>query len=83
MAFAVARNAPPGGRRGFVLPQESADKAALVGAVPILAGRDLLQVVAHLAADAGNPQAQRLPEHRPIARSAAPVYPDLAEVKGQ
>jgi magnesium chelatase family protein len=83
MAFAVARSAHPGGRRGFVLPQESADEAALVGTVPILAARDLMQVVAHLAADAGNAQAQRLPEHRATARGAAPMYPDLAEVKGQ
>ncbi len=83
MAYAVSRGGSSAGPRGFVLPQHSADEAALVGEVPILAARDLLQVVAHLLADAGDAAARRLAERRPPARGAAPEYPDLADVKGQ
>jgi magnesium chelatase family protein len=83
MAYAVSRSAQSTGRRGFVLPRESADEAALVGAVPIFAARDLLQVVSHLAADAGDERAPRLAEHRPAGAGAVLSYPDLAEVKGQ
>ena len=83
MAYAVSRCGASSGRRGFVLPQQSADEAALVGALPIFAARDLLQVVAHLAADAGDERAQRLAEHRPIRCAALPAHPDLAEVKAQ
>src|SRR5512137_1700133 len=68
MAYAVSKSARPQGVRGFVLPQSSADEAALVGAVPIFAARDLLQVVAHLSTDVGDERAQRLAEHRPTAR---------------
>ena len=83
MAYAVSKSAHVKGARGFVLPQDSADEAALVGAVPIYAARDLLQVVAHLAADGGDERAQRLPEHRAAVRLTRPAYPDFAEVKGQ
>ncbi len=83
MAYAVSRNERSKGRRGFVLPREGADEAALVGDLPIFAARDLLQVAAHLAADAGDERAQRLTEHRPAERGAVPYYPDLADVKGQ
>jgi magnesium chelatase family protein len=83
MAYAVSKSARSQGRRGFVLPQESADEAALVGAVPILGARDLLQVVAHLAADAGDERSPRLPEHRSAATVDPTACPDLAEVKGQ
>ena len=83
MAYAVSRAAPSTGQRGFVLPRESADEAALVGAVPIFAARDLLQVVAHLAAEGGDERAQRLTEHRAALRTETTAYPDLAEVKGQ
>lgn len=83
MAYAVSRSAQLRGARGFVLPQESADEAALVGAVPIFAARDLLQVVEHLAADAGDERAKALPEHRAAVRLTRPAYPDLADVKGQ
>ena len=83
MAYAVSRSASTSGGRGFILPLPSADEAALVGAAPIFAARDLLQVVAHLAADAGDERAQRLAEHRSAAHPELPVYPDLAEVKGQ
>jgi magnesium chelatase family protein len=83
MAYAVSRSEPANGRHGFVLPQESAAEAALVGAVPIFGARDLLQVVAHLAADGGDERAQRLAEYRSTACPDLPVYPDLSEVKGQ
>ena len=83
MAYAVSRSGAATGRRGFVLPQHSADEAARVGQVPIFAARDLLQVVAHLAADGDDGSARRLPEHRPAERGDPPRYPDLAEVKGQ
>jgi len=36
MAYAVSRSARLKGARGFVLPQDSADEAALVGVVPII-----------------------------------------------
>jgi magnesium chelatase family protein len=83
MAYAVSKSAQLRGGRGFVLPQESADEAALVGTVPIFAARDLLQVVSHLAAEAGKERAQRLPEHQAAVRLTRPAYPDMAEVKGQ
>ena len=83
MAYAVSRSERSAGWRGFVLPQESADEAARVGGLAIFAARDLLQVVAHLAADGGDQQARRLAEHRPSAPSAAPCEADLADVKGQ
>ena len=83
MAYAVSRSEASAGRRGFVLPTHSADEAALVGEVPIFAARDLLQVVAHLAAEAGDERAQRLAQHRPSERGAVPHYADLADVKGQ
>jgi len=83
MAYAVSRSAQLRGARGFILPQDSADEAALVGAVPIFAARDLLQVVAHLAADGGDERSRRLPEHHAAVRLTRPAYPDFAEVKGQ
>ncbi len=83
MAYAVSKSAQMKGGRGFVLPQDSADEAALVGAVKIFAARDLLQVVAHLAADAGDDRGVTLPEHYAAVRLTRPAYPDFAEVKGQ
>jgi len=83
MAYAVSKCTPSTGSRGFVLPHESADEAALVGGLPIFAARDLLQVVAHLAAEVNDEQAQRLSEHRAAVRAEPAAYPDLAEVKGQ
>jgi len=83
MAYAVSRSAKPEGRHGFVLPKESADEAALVGTVPIFAARDLLQVVAHLTAEAGDEGALRLTEHRAAGRIVPAACADMAEVKGQ
>jgi magnesium chelatase family protein len=83
MADAVSRSTSADSRRGFVLPRQSADEASLVGAVPIYAACDLLQVVSHLAADAGQDGGQRLAEHRSTPVGMQPLYPDLGEVKGQ
>ncbi|MCK7494131.1 MAG: hypothetical protein MZW92_25065 [Comamonadaceae bacterium] len=73
------------GRRGFVLPAESADEAALVGGVPIFAARSLLQVVEHLRRRGRRRRsAQRLPSRTSHGmRPTLPAYPDLADVKGQ
>ena len=63
--------------RAFVLPLRSADEAALVDGANIYQAGSLLDVCAHLAGRQAmsRPEAQRA--------MAAPVYPDLAEVKGQ
>jgi magnesium chelatase family protein len=63
--------------RAFVLPLRSADEAALVDGANIYQAGSLLEVCAHLAG--------RQPLARPLAQPAmpAPVYPDLAEVRGQ
>jgi magnesium chelatase family protein len=84
MAYAVSRSEASTARRGFVLPQQSADEAALVREVPIFAARDLLQVVEHLAADGGDERTRRLTEHRDAEHRVSPQpYPDLADIKGQ
>ena len=63
--------------RRFVLPAASAPEAALVGAATILPAQTLLDVCAHLAGR------QTIAPYAGAAIAAAPVYPDLAEVKGQ
>jgi magnesium chelatase family protein len=77
--FAGQRN----GLRGFVVPSESADEAALVGQVPIYPAKTLLQVVEHLRADAGEPHARRIDVHQAMVRLTPPTYPDMFDVKGQ
>lgn len=69
--------------RGFVVPYESADEAALVGQVPIYPAKTLLQVVEHLRADAGEPDAQKIEIHQAMVRLTPPTYPDMLDVKGQ
>jgi len=64
--------------KSFILPEESAREAALIGSARILAARSLLGVCAHLADR----------EHLPVAESAScptnrPPVPDLADVRGQ
>jgi len=75
-ALAMTWRAARAGRT-FVLPPRSADEAALVGGASIYAAGSLLEVCAHLAGQ------QLLP--RPAAQAIVipPVYPDLADVKGQ
>ncbi len=75
-AIAMTWRAARAGRT-FVLPSRSADEAALVGGASIYAAGSLLEVCAHLAG-------QQLLQ-RPAAQTIVipPVYPDLADVKGQ
>ncbi len=66
-----------GAGRAFVLPQASADEAALVARATILPARSLLDVCAHLGGSAP------LAPHVPAVPPAPTFVPDLAEVKGQ
>ena len=66
-----------GAGRTFVLPQASADEAALVRAATILPARGLLDVCAHLSG------AAPLAAHVRAVAPAPTFAPDLAEVKGQ
>ena len=84
MAYAVAKSEHTvGPRRGFVVPSESADEAALVGGIPIFPARTLLHVVEHLRADAGDTASRAIAEHHAMVRLTPPIYPDLFDVKGQ
>src|SRR5262245_53560129 len=75
MAFAVARaEHTTGPKRGFVVPDESADEAALVGGTPIFPARTLMQVVEHLRAEAGDPSARAITEHQAMVRLTPPIY---------
>ncbi len=75
-ALAMALQAAGDGRH-FVLPEESAQEAALAGSGAILAAPSLLAVAAHLC------------EREALAAAAAPApeptigTPDIAEVRGQ
>lgn len=64
--------------RCFILPRLSAQEAALVHGVTILAADNLQQVCAHLAGL--QPLGRQLAVD---AGTAVPPYPDLADVKGQ
>jgi magnesium chelatase family protein len=66
-----------GAGRAFVLPQSSADEAALVRTATILPARGLLDVCAHLSG------AAPLAAHVRAVTPAPTFAPDLAEVKGQ
>ena len=72
MTYKAARDG-----RAFILPQENAAEAALVGDAQVLPAQSLLQVCAHFA---GGEVLQRY-----IAQPAvsAVAYPDFSEVKGQ
>ncbi|HWL75436.1 MAG TPA: magnesium chelatase domain-containing protein, partial [Burkholderiaceae bacterium] len=59
--------------RGFVVPAESADEAALVGQVPIYPAKTLLQVVEHLRSDAGEADACRIEVHQAMVRLTPPT----------
>jgi len=63
--------------RAFVLPPRSATEAALVAGAKVYAAASLLDVCAHLT---GKKPLERPAEY---PAGAPPVYPDLAEVKGQ
>ena len=71
----------------LVLPPGSAEEAALVPGLAVHRARHLLDVVARFL-PAGTPPPETLPDDgfarlAPAARAPAPVYPDLADVKGQ
>ena len=72
MALAVART----GRR-LVAPSDNAEEAALVATAEVLPAGSLLDVCAHLAGRTA------LARHHGRDGASVPVYPDLAEVKGQ
>jgi magnesium chelatase family protein len=83
MTLAVSRAAGERARRGFVVPLENADEAALAGGVAIFPARDLRQVVSHLEHAAGNTQMEAISEYFAQVRLSPPAYPDLFDVKGQ
>ena len=63
--------------RAFVLPEQNAAEACLVGDGHILPARSLLEVCAHLRGEC------KLAPHSSRAEKKLPSYPDMAEVKGQ
>lgn len=63
--------------RAFILPQQSACEAALVGDAVIYPAATLLEVCAHLAGR------EALPRQETAPAAVVPHYPDLNEVKGQ
>jgi magnesium chelatase family protein len=81
MAYAVTQSGDKAAR-GFVVPFESADEAALVGGVSIYPAKTLLQVIEHLRAEAGE-ECRRIDAHQAMVRLTPPTYPDLFDVKGQ
>jgi magnesium chelatase family protein len=83
MALAASKSIRDGRARRVFLAPENADEAALVGRVPILAARNLREVVAHLAAAAGQEHGRALPDHFAQVRLSPPSYPDFCDVKGQ
>jgi magnesium chelatase family protein len=75
-ALAMAHRVHATGR-GFVLPAQSAAEAALVSGAEVYGAGSLLEVCAHMAGQS---------PLRPWASAPAvaePVYPDMAEVRGQ
>ncbi|MBS0497441.1 MAG: YifB family Mg chelatase-like AAA ATPase [Proteobacteria bacterium] len=79
-ALAMTYNASQSGR-SFVLPQQNAAEAALVGKATIYAAKSLLQVCAHLSGHEPLPVYRNPPESGSSTQDSA--YPDLDEVKGQ
>ncbi len=79
MAYAVAKQAPDS-RRAFILPPQSASEAALVCSATVYEAHNLLAVCNHL-----NPmsEADKLQPHHYVPSSLQPLYPDMADVKGQ
>ena len=66
-----------GSGKTFILPEESAREAALIGSGNILAARSLLEVCAHICGRA------MLPGPAPVDSENQPIFPDLNEVRGQ
>ncbi len=64
--------------RGFVLPHDNGDEAALVREARVYAARSLLEVCAHLSGQ------ERLAQHTGMPEAApGEDYPDFLDVKGQ
>ena len=63
--------------KAFVLPVQNAAEAALSGCDAILPARSLLEVCAHLRGES------RLVRYAVPTETRTPIYPDLADVKGQ
>lgn len=79
MTFAMQRDAD-GRDRGFILPLENADEAALASDAQVYPAATLMQVCAHFCA--ARPE-ERLIRHRPEPRATLAAFPDFSEVKGQ
>jgi magnesium chelatase family protein len=75
-ALAMALSTRRAGR-AFVLPHDNAPQAALAEGARILPARTLLEVFAHLTAEAP------LTEFVNASPLVAPAYPDFSDVKGQ
>lgn len=75
-ALAMTRSAVRAGR-AFVLPERSADEAALVEGARVYAAGSLLDVCAHLTGQ------KTLPGPASPRPGASPVYPDMSDVRGQ
>ena len=84
MTYAVSKAAgdrsPP---RGFVIPIDNADEAALVGGLLIYPAKDLAQVIEHLYAQSGKEGYRLIEPHSSAVRLTPPTYPDFFDVKGQ
>jgi magnesium chelatase family protein len=65
--------------RELILPHENATEAALVNGLVLRPAGHLREVCAHLNGQSQLPEF--MPEHSP--RQVAPIYPELAEVRGQ
>jgi len=83
MTFAVSKGADRHPARGFILPFDNGDEAALVSAIPIFPAKTLLDVVAHLNHEAGDEKAQAIAPHLAAVRLTPPSYPDFFDIKGQ
>ncbi len=79
MTHALARQVGPSDapRRGFILPRESADEAALAEGTNVYPAASLLEVCAHLSGEAS------LCSAAPTNPNSRPSYRDLSDVKGQ
>ncbi len=64
-----------GSGKTFILPEESAREAALIGSGNILAARSLLEVCAHICGRA------MLPGPAPVDSENQPIFPDQSQAK--
>jgi magnesium chelatase family protein len=80
MAYAIQRAAD---QRGFIVPRDNADEAALVQDARIYPASSLLEVCAHFAAAEADDKLARHTTPAVDAACASHRYPDFSEVKGQ